>query len=51
VPESLSARILVDLYPTTTVGPTGLSQGKGGVAKWTPAARIQKTMIWQIQSD
>jgi hypothetical protein len=40
VPKSLSARIIVDLYPRASFGPASLLQGQGDVAKWTPAACI-----------
>ena len=42
MPKSLSAPIVVDLYPTAAVGLTSLLQGKGDVAKCTPAARIEE---------
>jgi hypothetical protein len=42
VPKSLSARIVVYLYPRTSVGLAGLLQRQGDVAKRTPAARIEE---------
>jgi hypothetical protein len=42
VPKSLSARIIVDLYPRASFGPASLLQGQGDVAKWTPAAGIEQ---------
>jgi hypothetical protein len=44
VSKSLSAPIVVDLYPTAAVGLTSLLQAcfKGDVAKCTPAARIEE---------
>jgi hypothetical protein len=42
VPKSLSASIVVDLYPTAAVGLVALLQGKGDVTKFTPAARIEE---------
>jgi hypothetical protein len=42
VPKGLSARIVVDPCPRTSVGPLGLLQGQGDVAKWTPAAGIEE---------
>jgi hypothetical protein len=38
----LSARIIVDLYPRTPFALAGLLQGKRDVAKWPPAAGIEK---------
>jgi hypothetical protein len=45
VPKSLSAPIVVDLYPSTAVGLVSLLQRKGDVAKGTPAARIKEVRL------
>ena len=42
MPKSLSAPIVVELYPTTAIGLVVLLQGEGDVAKFTPAARIEE---------
>jgi hypothetical protein len=42
VSKSLSAPTVVDPYPTTAIGLPGLLQGQSDVAKFTPAARIEK---------
>jgi hypothetical protein len=49
VPKSLSARIVVDLYPSATVRPAGLLQGEGDVAKWTPAAGIEEVRLGRLK--
>jgi len=42
MPKSLSARIVVDLYPSTHFGLAGLPQCQGDVAKRTPAAGVEQ---------
>ena len=42
MPKSLSALIVVDLYPTATVGLVALFQSQCDVAKFTPATRIEE---------
>jgi hypothetical protein len=42
VSESLSARIVIDLYPHTVVGPARLLQRKRDIAKLSPPARIKE---------
>ena len=42
MPKSVSAPIIVGLYPTAAVGLVALLQGKRDVAKVTPAARIEQ---------
>ena len=42
MPKSLPASIVIDLYPTATVGPVALLQGQGDVAKFTPATRVEQ---------
>ena len=42
MPKSLSALIVVDLYPTATVGLAALLQSQCDVAKFTPATRVEQ---------
>src|SRR5271170_8436690 len=42
MPKSLSASIVVDLYPTATVGLVALLQSQCDVAKFTPATRVEQ---------
>jgi hypothetical protein len=42
MPKSLSASIVVDLYPTATVGFVALLQSQCDVAKFTPATRVEQ---------
>ena len=42
MPKSVSAPIVVGLYPTAAVRLVALPQGQGDVAKFTPAARIEE---------
>ena len=45
MPKSLSALIVVDLYPTATVGLAALLQSQCDVAKFTPATRVEQNHI------
>jgi hypothetical protein len=40
--KCFSTRVVVDLYPPTSHGLSGLFQSEGDVAKWTPASCIEK---------
>ena len=40
--KSLSASIVVDLYPTATVGLVALLQSQGHRAKFAPATRVEQ---------
>jgi hypothetical protein len=40
--KCLSARIVVDFYPRTLRGLSGLFQSQSDVAKWTPTPCIEK---------
>ncbi len=42
MPKSLSALIVVHLYPTATVGLAALLQSQCDIAKFTPATRIEE---------
>ena len=42
MPKSLSALIVVDLYPTAAVGLAALFQSQCDVAKFTPATRVEQ---------
>ncbi len=42
MPKSLSALIVVDLYPTATLGLAALPQSQCDVAKFTPATRVEQ---------
>ena len=42
MPKSLSALIVVHLYPTAAVGLAALLQSQCDIAKFTPATRIEE---------
>ena len=42
MPKSLSALIVIDLYPTATVGLAALLQSQCDVAKFTPVTRVEQ---------
>jgi hypothetical protein len=48
-PKSLSARIIVELYPRTCIGLASLLQGQGEVAKWAPAAGIEEVRFCRFK--